>query len=121
MNFLREMGRSVEEDDNSYKFILIDKNSANTPQSQAPVSSTTTTTATVAGGRNNAPLATMSVGVPTLNAKKSSQPATNPNYYYHHHHHHNHQSNGLNKENAQVNSMTTSSVSKSCGKLSFNN
>lgn len=27
MNFLHETGRSLEEDDNSYKFILIDKNS----------------------------------------------------------------------------------------------
>ena len=28
MNFLREAGRTILEDDNSYKFILIDKNSS---------------------------------------------------------------------------------------------
>lgn len=43
MNFLREIGKSIEEDDNSYKFILIDKNSRMTNKHNSNNTSNTTT------------------------------------------------------------------------------
>lgn len=58
MNHLKETGRSIKQDDNSYKFILIDKNSRknnnnNNQNSQASNTSTTTNTNTTNNSNTN--------------------------------------------------------------------
>ena len=43
MNFLRETGRSIQQDDNSYKFILIQKNNSTRTNLANSTSSTSNT------------------------------------------------------------------------------
>ena len=43
MNFLREKGRSIQQDDNSYKFILIQKNNSTLTKLANSTSSTSNT------------------------------------------------------------------------------
>jgi len=51
MNFLRESGRSIQQDDNSYKFILIQKNNSTRTSNLANL--TNNSTSTIVNNNNN--------------------------------------------------------------------